>query len=245
MIGVLSTLFTELAQGSINAFAPARCIDCLCEDTWYCAQCRAQAPVITQSCIICKTDRPRGTTCLTCREDVRITGIISAGAYSSHALQRGVQWLKFKGVRSIAEVLAGLIIPHLPLIAPLDELSTRAILVPIPLHKNKLRQRGFNQSEDIAQAISTVCNIEVAQILQRRKATRSQAKLSHDERPNNVQGAFTLGISQEEYGRLVIKKPIIILLDDVSTTGSTLISATHAFPELPEVTIWCATVTRG
>lgn len=245
MIEAASTLLNEFIQASINAFAPARCIDCLCEDTWYCAKCRAQAPITIQSCIVCKTDRPRGTTCLECREDVRITGIISAGAYSSHALQRGIHWLKFKGVRSVVEVLAGLIIPHLTLIAPLDELSDQAILVPIPLHKNKLRQRGFNQSEDIAQHISRLCNIELAPILQRQKATTSQAKLSHDERPHNVQGAFALAISQPEYAALVSKKPIIILLDDVSTTGSTLISATHALPELPEVNIWCATVARG
>ena len=229
----------------INAFAPARCIDCLCEDTWYCEQCRAQAPIFTQSCIICKTERPRGTTCIDCRSETTITGIISVSSYSNHALQRGIEWLKFKGIRDIADILAGLIIPHLARIDSLDELSKHAILVPIPLHKSKLRQRGFNQSEDIAKAISTLCNIQVAPILRRKKATKSQARLSHDERPHNMHEAFELAISQEEYMKLTSKKPIIILIDDVSTTGATLMSASRAFPEHPDTNIWCAVVARG
>lgn len=229
----------------INAFAPARCIDCLCEDTWYCERCRARAPIAVQSCIICKTERPRGTTCIDCRQETKITGILSVGSYSNHALQRGIEWLKFKGIRDIADILAGLIIPHLTRINSLDELSKHAILVPIPLHKNKLRQRGFNQSKDIATAISALCNIQLAPILGRKKATKSQAKLSHDERPRNMHDAFELAISQEEYMKLISKKPIIILLDDVSTTGATLMSASQAFPDIPEVKAWCAVIARG
>ncbi len=229
----------------INAFAPARCIDCLCEDTWYCERCRAHAPIATQSCIICKTERPRGTTCIDCRQETRIAGIVSVAPYSNHALQRGIEWLKFKGIRPMADTLAGRIIPHLARIDSLDELSRRAILVPIPLHKNKLRERGFNQSEDIAKAIRTMCNIQLCPILTRQKSTRSQAKLPHDERMHNMHEAFALAISAQEYSNLVARKPIIILIDDVSTTGATLMSASRAFPELPEVNIWCAVIARG
>ena len=135
--------------------------------------------------------------------------------------------------------------PRLPLIAPLDELSKNAILVPIPLHARKYRQRGFNQSEDIARAIGTMCSIEVEPLLIRKKATHSQAKLSHDDRPKNVQDAFTLACSHKEYENLVTKKPIIILIDDVATTGSTLIAAAHALPHILDTNIWCATVARG
>ncbi|MCE9643352.1 MAG: hypothetical protein K8Q97_03505 [Candidatus Andersenbacteria bacterium] len=234
-----------MLQEIINAFAPARCVDCLCEDTWYCERCRAHAPIATQSCIICKTERPRGTTCINCREETNITGIVSVAPYSNHALQRGIEWLKFKGIRPIADTLAGLIIPHLARIDSLDALSRCAILVPIPLHKNKLRQRGFNQSEDVAKAISALCNIQLAPILRRKKATKSQAKLSHDERPHNMHEAFEMAISKQEYSNIVARKPIIILIDDVSTTGATLMSASRAFPELPDVKIWCATIARG
>ncbi len=237
--------FKQWNELLVDAFAPARCIDCCCEGTWYCATCRKNAPLAFQSCIGCKVSRPRGTTCLSCREDIPLTGVISAGAYTNHALQRGIEWLKFKGIRPIADIFAGVMIPHLPLIASLDELSSNAILVPIPLHRRKYRQRGFNQSEDIARAISSICSIEVAPLLIRKKATHSQAKLPHDARPQNVKDAFALACSEEECKNLVTKKPIVILLDDVATTGSTLIAAAHALPNIPDTKIWCATVARG
>ncbi|HSX24475.1 MAG TPA: hypothetical protein VLG69_00725 [Candidatus Andersenbacteria bacterium] len=228
-----------------DTFAPARCIDCCGEGTWYCAQCRKNAPIAFQTCIGCKTSHPRGKTCISCREDIPLTGIISAGAYTNHALQRGIEWLKFKGVRPVAEILAGIMIPHLQLIVPFDELSRSALLIPIPLHARKLQQRGFNQCQDIAEGISRICNIEIAPLLIRKKATHSQATLRHDARPENVKDAFALACSEEEYKNLVTKKPIIILLDDVTTTGSTLIAAALALPNIPDVSIWCATVARG
>ncbi|OGY36117.1 MAG: hypothetical protein A3E36_00850 [Candidatus Andersenbacteria bacterium RIFCSPHIGHO2_12_FULL_45_11b] len=228
-----------------DAFAPARCMQCAFEGTWYCTSCRNNAPIALQSCIGCKTDRPRGTTCRSCREDIPLAGVVSAGAYSNHALQRGIAWLKFKGVRKIAEPIGGLLISKLPLIAPLDELSKRAVLVPIPLHKRKFQHRGFNQSEDIARVISTICNIELAPILVRTKATHSQAKLPHDQRSHNVLNAFALSCSQAEFETLAAKKPIIILVDDVTTTGATLIAAARALPPISERKIFGAVVARG
>ena len=196
-----------------DAFAPARCMQCAFEGTWYCTSCRNNAPIALQSCIGCKTDRPRGTTCRSCREDIPLAGVVSAGAYSNHALQRGIAWLK--------------------------------LLVPIPLHKRKFQHRGFNQSEDIARVISTICNIELAPILVRTKATHSQAKLPHDQRSHNVLNAFALSCSQAEFETLAAKKPIIILVDDVTTTGATLIAAARALPPISERKIFGAVVARG
>ena len=186
-----------------------------------------------------------GRTCNDCAEDIPLTGCISARNYSDHALQRGIEWLKFKGVRPLAACLAGLLIPKLTAIAPIDVLAKRAIIAPIPLHKRRLLHRGFNQSEDIARSISTICSIEVQNILSRTTATASQAHLPHEFRAQNMHNAFMLNISAEEYRELSIKKPIIIILDDVSTTGATLISAAKALPSHEDVQIWGAAIARG
>jgi competence protein ComFC len=241
----LQAIAVTFFQDITDAFAPPRCVNCLQEDNWYCTECRRKAPIAVQSCIICKAERPRGTTCIDCREETSITGIISVGIYADHALQRGIEWLKFKGIRGIAPMLAGLIMPRLSLIAPITELSQRAILVPIPLHKRKYRDRGFNQSEDIAQAIETICNIEVANLLTRTKSTTSQARLPHDMRKQNISGAFQLACSEQEFNNRISEKNIIILLDDVSTTGSTLSEAASAFEKLEDTQIWAVTVARG
>lgn len=235
----------SILHGLKDAFAPARCMDCLLEGTWYCAHCRHKAPVHSLRCIGCEAHRPRGTTCLDCKEEISLTGVVSAGPYSHQALLRGIEWLKFKGIRPIASVLAGLLIPRLHAIAPIDILTAKATLVPIPLHAKRYRSRGFNQSEDIARAISSLCSIEVSPLLTRSRATASQAHLPHDLRPHNVDQAFSLAVSEEEYLRRIRSKPIIILVDDVSTTGSTLISAASAFPPLSEAHIWGAAVAQG
>lgn len=235
----------ELVQGLTDALAPARCIGCLIEGTWYCANCRQVTPPHILCCTVCKEERPRGTTCISCREETLLTGVISAGAYSNQALQRGIEWLKFKGVRPIAEILAGLLIPHIPNIAPIQELQQRAMLVPLPLHTSRYRTRGFNQSEDIAHAIGRICDIQVAPLLKRASATASQAHLPHNLRTMNMEDAFDLAIREDEYAELVRNKPIIIIVDDVSTSGATLTSAASAFPIRPEIQIWGAVVARG
>ena len=235
----------SLAEGLKDALAPSRCISCLTEGTWYCSACRAlPSPHILQ-CIGCKTEHPRGKTCRACREEVPLTGCISARSYSDQAIQRGIEWLKFKGVRPISEILGGLLIPGLTAIAPLPDLAKQAVLVPIPLHASRQRARGFNQSEDIAHAISSITSIPVARILTKPHATASQARLPHTLRQENIEHAFSLHISEQAYTVLTNERPYIILVDDVSTTGATIISAAHAFPTLPHVQLWGAAVARG
>jgi len=241
----LPVAISHLAQEVRDAFAPARCIGCLTEGTWYCASCRHAAPPHVLTCIGCKQEQMRGMTCIACREDTPLTGIISAGMYSNQILQRGIEWLKFKGVRSVAHILAGLIIPQLSAIAPIDDLSSHAILVPIPLHSWRSRTRGFNQSEDIARAIGTLCGIQVMPLLTRVHATASQAKLPHDMRRENMEAAFSLNISRDEYDEMLSHKPIVILVDDVATTGATLTSAAHALSPTSGTQVWGAVVAKG
>lgn len=235
----------ELATGLRDTIAPARCINCLTEGTWYCALCRTHTPPHLLRCIGCKNERLRGTTCPECTEDTPLAGFISAREYSDHCIQRGIEWLKFKGVRPLADILAGLLIPKLSAIAPLDYLRTHAIAIPIPLHHKRMRERTFNQSEDIANVLGTICSLEVRHLLVRTTATMSQAHLPHDLRMQNTENAFTLAVSEKEYIQLTKTKPILIIIDDVSTTGATLISAAKALPIQSSVQIWGAAIARG
>jgi len=243
-VNILSDV-ASILSGLKDALAPARCIDCLQEGTWYCASCRFHAPIHLLRCIGCENQRPRGTTCLDCKEDTPLTGVISAGPYSHQALARGIEWLKFKGISPLAEILAALLIPRLSAIAPLDVLANNAMLAPIPLHAKRFRDRGFNQSEDIARAIGALCSIQVSPLLIRSRATSSQARLPHELRPHNIDHAFSLAVPEDEYKRRVAERPIIILVDDVTTTGSTLASAATAFPPAPEAAIWGAVIAQG
>ena len=100
------------------------------------------------------------------------------------------------------------------------------LLIPIPLHKVKQRSRGFNQSELIADAITEVSSIEKDySILIRHRYTRNQAALPMKERAENVKGAFSV------VNNLKIKGKKIILVDDVITTGSTMLECIKTLKE--------------
>lgn len=92
-------------------------------------------------------------------------------------------------------------------------------VIPVPLHKAKYRERTYNQSEYICYGINEVTGIPVIEkCLKRIRYTKSQTKLKFSERQKNVEGAFRLN---EKYADIINGKNII-LVDDLITTGSTI-----------------------
>ena len=86
-------------------------------------------------------------------------------------------------------------------------------IIPIPLHRRRERERGFNQSELLARVVSREMGWRVVNLLERNRETRAQARLSRVERIENVKGAFVIKDG-------FIPK-VVFVLDDVITTGST------------------------
>ena len=99
------------------------------------------------------------------------------------------------------------------------DLVANSILVPVPLHPRKLRERGFNQSELIAQHLSRAANgkAQVALLLRRTVDTDSQTHHDRRERQSNLKNAFALAKRAS-----LIAAQHYVLVDDVFTTGSTL-----------------------
>jgi competence protein ComFC len=90
-------------------------------------------------------------------------------------------------------------------------------LIPVPLHKSRYRERGFNQSEIVAEGISKIAGLPLLKnALIRKKNTKDQTNLSFQQREENVRGAFV--VTQPE----IMNGKRIILVDDVITTGATL-----------------------
>ncbi|MDR0927854.1 MAG: ComF family protein [Ignavibacteria bacterium] len=90
-------------------------------------------------------------------------------------------------------------------------------IIPVPIHKARVKERGYNQSDYIAQGIAKVINIPIAyNLLIRTKYTTSQTILSPEERLVNPTDAFAVTNQKKVYGKR------ILLVDDVLTTGSTL-----------------------
>lgn len=92
-------------------------------------------------------------------------------------------------------------------------------IVPVPLHKGKLRQRGFNQAELLAEELAEQTGIPLYCMLLKQKKTTDQKKLSGEQRKRNLSHAFAIDI------KLCQKKKIphtVLLIDDIFTTGSTM-----------------------
>jgi len=131
-------------------------------------------------------------------------------------LQAIIHGLKYQGYTSLG-VKAGRKIGEL--IRANNDLSKADALVPVPLHPQKKRERGYNQSEFICRGIEEVSGISVrTDLLRRRKYTVSQTQLSFEERKENVGDAFEIN----EKRRDDISGKSFILVDDVITTGSTI-----------------------
>lgn len=96
------------------------------------------------------------------------------------------------------------------------------ILLPVPLHWRKKFRRGYNQSEMIAKGISEITGIPIGTNLKARKAHRTQTSLSHEQRITNTKGIFHIENPESLTGKT------IMLVDDICTTGATLLSAGEA-----------------
>lgn len=124
-----------------------------------------------------------------------------------------IQEIKFEGNKKLAKWLGEKLGEKLKTMPwePID------MILPIPLHSNRLDERGFNQSMEISKGILTdTKHFLYEDVLIRIKDTPHQTDLSKRDRQKNIQGAFR--IQQEE----VIKDKIILLIDDVYTTGATM-----------------------
>lgn len=100
-------------------------------------------------------------------------------------------------------------------------------IVPVPLHPSKQRSRGFNQAELLAEALEKETGIPVRLLLQKYKKTKEQKSLSKNQRMKNVKDAFQ--VDEDAMGEHVPES--VLLLDDVSTTGSTLTACARVLKE--------------
>ena len=131
----------------------------------------------------------------------------AAGAYEG-ALREVIHALKYDGRRSLARPLAGLMVARGSAV-----LAGADAVVPVPLHWRRRRQRGFNQAHDLANHIG----LPVVNALRRTRATSPQADLPAARRHANVREAFGCRPTAAR-----LEGRIVVLIDDVSTTGATL-----------------------
>lgn len=180
---------------------------------------------------------PGAAACGRCRRSRQpIAAGASLGPYEG-PLRVAVQQLKYSGRRRAASRLAALLLEE----APSGRLlATSDLLVPVPLHPRRLRERGYNQAALLAQELSRRSGVAVSEAaLVRRRDTASQAGLSAAERRRNVADAFVVRRRAAVAGR------VVTLVDDVLTTGATARACARALAAAGAAEVRLLTVARA
>ncbi len=119
-------------------------------------------------------------------------------------------------------------------------ISPPGLIIPVPLHLNRLKERGFNQSALLAKELARRLDLQVSyEILVRKKWTEPQTRLNRAQRLKNVRGAF------DATGRESVRDVKILLIDDVFTTGETLSECARTLKKKGASEVHALTVTRA
>ncbi len=216
MLGTTGQTIGKLATWILDFALPPRCAGCgtivgdvhsFCPDCWKRIEFLGSAGCMTCGLPLQATDAENCAVCLA--RPPRIARTRAAVAYGE--VSRGLALrLKYGRKIGIAKTMARYMAPLI------EARGAGVLLVPVPLHRSRLWQRGFNQSAIVARELSRQTGLENdATILKRVKRTPPLKGMSLQQRRRLVAGAFKVGDRSAIAGRTVV------LVDDVLTTGST------------------------
>jgi ComF family protein len=204
----------------LDIFFPIRCINCQKEGDYLCDDCLSLIEISKfQYCPFCRPPKitKDGKSCKVHKK--HLDGLFSAASYKEALVKKAIHLFKYQpNLLGLAEPLSSLIISHLDFLG--NKHLSGFVLVAIPIHKSKLKQRGFNQSEEIAKELSKKINgtLFLKDALLKIKKTPPQRELKRKEREKNIKGVFVVNPKKLDF----IKNKKVLLVDDVFTTGSTM-----------------------
>ena len=199
-------------------------------DSLVCAPCYARLRAVPAGCARCWQPLPPLGPCRFCADWPEALEWVRSAVWLGSEARDIVHHLKYQAYTLLADVIADKM-------RRLPKPDGRLILVPVPLSPKRLRQRGYNQAEAIAQALALrwKCDVD-SDVLVRIRDTKSQTKLTPDERRANVGGAFAAAPPNPAS---------VILVDDVLTTGATLVAAASALQDAGWSSVRAVTFARA
>jgi len=153
--------------------------------------------------------------------------LVAATRFKHPAVQNIIHHLKYKHEKRLARFCGELVAESVSrYFKTFPTELTSALVVPVPLHPRRLRERGFNQSEEIAKCFLEKSGypipLNTAALLRTKHATAQVRQSSREERLLNLRGSFSVADPE------AVRNKTILVIDDVSTTGATLLETTTA-----------------
>lgn len=236
--GTVSFCYTRLV-GFLDLLFPKHCVNCKKLGSYLCSNCFAYLTFdVYQICIPCNRPSFDGLTHPGCRGRYTIDGAFSVLAYKG-VVKKLLYTFKYRPyLADLKNVLTDLFFEGLIQKEGFDEAyQYKPAIVPIPLHPSRLRARGYNQAQVLAEGLSNKFSLRLVDLIIRVKRTLSQVGLKRKERIENLKDAFSpaFNVSVSEY-------PYIFLVDDVLTTGATLAEAARILKRHGAKKVWGATL---
>lgn len=236
---------SSLAGDLLNLFLPRACLGCGDRlppeegESLVCARCRSLLrPPPPPRCPRCDvplgTGQPAGATCLECAGWPDILVSARAAVIMEPPADALVHALKYDGWRSLGDLMGRRMVDVCP--PPAGE----SLVIPIPTTPRRRRMRGYNQAQVLAEVVASRLGVPMIGALHRPKGG-TQVRSGPRERRSNVQGSFRVIPSLCSR----IRGTEVILIDDVLTTGSTVLSAASALEEEGAASVRVATFARA
>lgn len=225
---------------------PDFCLGCKKEGELVCEKCKGSIHVTYNDvCPCCRRQSVGGFFCSAkCEGGFYFEALIVAVPYlKSGLMSKAIARFKYHFSENLSEFLGEILERKFLSVKKriFENVLEEFLVVPVPLHDNRMKYRGFNQAEMLAKALG-----EPKNILVRTVETREQALLSRPERIENLRGAFAMREFFQEYGAMeMIENNTIILIDDVATTMSTLNECSKVLKKAGATKIICLVLARG
>jgi len=234
MVGVLPQL-AKLRGMALDLLFPQWCVGCGKEGEFICSACHRALPrIMPPLCPRCGKPQPSGILCSGCVSwQAEIDGIRSPFRFDG-VMRQAIHQLKYRNLRALAQPLAGLMQDYLGNYPLPGE-----VMVPVPLHQKRLRERGYNQSCLLAKELGKLINLPVVDdcLIRQRQAPPQARAATVEERRNNVADAFSC-CDRRLQGKQVL------LIDDVSTSGATLDACAIALKANGATSVWGLVLAR-
>lgn len=206
----------------LNIFFPWQCFNCKKEVSHsypLCKKCQTSIPInYSFICPVCKKRIANfSKSCCFCKTHINALGVVSF--YENPILKKSIHLFKYQRIIFMQEPLGCLMIKFLKETYFLSKINkSNVLLIPIPLHKRKKKQRGFNQSELLAKTVASHFSLNFyPEILLRIKNNPPQVKINNfSDRKKNSENIFQISNPN------IIKNKWVILIDDVYTSGATM-----------------------
>ena len=225
----------SLKRWALDLLFPRSCLGCGKEGDFLCPSCLSALPRITPPfCPGCGCPEPAGNLCSSCaREPSALNGIRSPFRFEG-LIRQAIHQMKYRNLRALAEPLARLLGDFL-----LENPLPGNVLVPVPLHEKRWRERGYNQSQLLAQEMGKLTGLVVVSdsLVRPGLATPQASTASVRERMLNVADVFACRDER-------LKGRRVLLIDDVATSGATLGAAAAVLKKVGAESVWGLTLAR-